>query len=52
MSVQLPGPAASNTLERSKRISPAGAEFWSAHELVPMGDPFPFLIYHEKTKFS
>jgi len=30
MSDQLPVPAASNTFERIKRVSPAGAEFWSA----------------------
>jgi DNA-damage-inducible protein D len=34
MSDQLPVPAASNTFERIKRISPAGAEFWSARELA------------------
>ena len=34
MSDQLPVPAASNTFERIKRVSPAGAEFWSARELA------------------
>ena len=34
MSDQLPVPAGSNTFERIKRISPAGAEFWSARELA------------------
>src|ERR1019366_656428 len=34
MSDQLPVSAASNTFERIKRISPAGAEFWSARELA------------------
>jgi DNA-damage-inducible protein D len=34
MSSQLPAPAASNTFERIKRVSPAGAEFWSARELA------------------
>jgi DNA-damage-inducible protein D len=34
MSDQLPIPAASNTFERIKRVSPAGAEFWSARELA------------------
>ncbi len=29
----MPVPAASNTFERIKRVSPAGAEFWSAREL-------------------
>lgn len=34
MSDQLPVPAASNTFERIKRVSPAGVEFWSARELA------------------
>src|ERR1039458_964003 len=34
MSDQLAAPAASNTFERIKRISPAGAEFWSARDLA------------------
>src|ERR1035441_2683180 len=34
MSDQSPVPAGSNTFERIKRISPAGAEFWSARELA------------------
>lgn len=34
MSDQLPVPAASNTFERIKRVSPAGAEFWSARDLA------------------
>jgi DNA-damage-inducible protein D len=34
MSDQLPAPAASNTFERIKRVSPAGAEFWSVRELA------------------
>jgi DNA-damage-inducible protein D len=34
MSDQLTVPAASNTFERIKRVSPAGAEFWSARELA------------------
>ena len=44
MSEQWPGPAAGNTFERSKRVSPAGAEFGSARDLALMGDPFPLLI--------
>jgi len=34
ISDQLPVPAASNTLERIKRVNPAGTEFWSARELA------------------
>ena len=34
MSDQLPVPAASNTFERIKRVSPAGAESWSARDLA------------------
>ena|SRR6202142_3020454 len=34
MSDQLPAPVASNTFERIKRVSPTGAEFWSARELA------------------
>ena len=34
MSNQLPVPAVSNTFERIKHVSPAGADFWSARELA------------------
>src|ERR1035437_9038759 len=34
MSDQLPVPAATNTFERIKRVSPEGNEFWSARELA------------------
>ncbi len=34
MSEQLPAPAASNTFERIKRVSPEGHDFWSARDLA------------------
>jgi DNA-damage-inducible protein D len=34
VSNQLPVPAVSNTFERIKHVSPAGADFWSARELA------------------
>ena len=34
MTDQQPVPIASNTVERIKRVSPEGLDFWSAHELA------------------
>ena len=34
MSDQLPGPTASNTFERIKRVNESGAEFWSSRDFA------------------